>query len=420
MTGGRDVGRGMRVLISAYACETGRGSEGEIAWRLVHRLAEQHSVWVITRANLRPVHEVAFAQNPKPDGLHFIYFDLPWIFRFYKRRKRFFLVYYYLWQIGIGMRARRMVNAHKIDVLHHLTGGMDWMPAGLALCPGPLIWGPVGSENTYPEIRRNLTLASYIKDIARVAVRWVMRNVDPFVRLSGARAQVVLTHTIETMPRRYIPKMRPFVQTGIENTRALAQTKSGFARGDRLQLVFAGDLKDWKGARLALDAALRFFEAEPEAELTIIGDGPLYATMKAATRAHRHGDRVTFSGSLPMRSLLNTLRAGDVFLYPSFHHGMATVVLQAMLTGLPIVCIEGDATARAVGQEAGISVKLHHGRDPVEDMADALRELSADEPRRRALACAARNMAREQFSYDKLAGELVATYRQMIGAREES
>jgi glycosyltransferase involved in cell wall biosynthesis len=185
-------------------------------------------------------------------------------------------------------------------------------------------------------------------------------------------------------------------------------------------LVFAGELKDWKGARLALDAALRFFEVEPEAELTIIGDGPLRMEMEAAVRAHPAANRVAFVGQVSVETLLGELNEGDVFIYPSFHHGLATVVLQAMLTGLPIVCIEGDAIARTVGQEAGISVTLHHERDPVEDIADALRELSADEPRRRALACAARNMAREKYSYDKLAGELVATYRQMVGARKES
>lgn len=60
----------MKVLISAYACETGRGGEGEIGWRMVRRLAADHDVWVITRANLRAVHEAAFRQEPKPDRLH--------------------------------------------------------------------------------------------------------------------------------------------------------------------------------------------------------------------------------------------------------------------------------------------------------------------------------------------------------------
>ncbi len=118
----------MRILVSAYACETGRGSEGEIGWRLVLRLAENNDVWVITRANLRPIHEAAFQVTQKPARLHFVYFDLPWIFRFYKKGARFFLLYYYLWQIGVAIRARRLSRDVHFDVLHHLIGGMDWMP----------------------------------------------------------------------------------------------------------------------------------------------------------------------------------------------------------------------------------------------------------------------------------------------------
>ena len=91
----------MKILISAYTCETGRGSEGEIGWRLAHALAAKHEVTVLTRANLRDVHEESFKEHPKPKNLRFEYFDLPYIFRFYKKGKRGFLIYYYLWSFYV-------------------------------------------------------------------------------------------------------------------------------------------------------------------------------------------------------------------------------------------------------------------------------------------------------------------------------
>lgn len=396
----------MRFLISSYACETGRGSEGEIGWRLVLRLAESNDVWVITRANLRPVHEAAFERTPKPARLHFVYFDLPWIFRFYKKGARFFLVYYYLWQFGVGLKVRSLTKEHRFDVLHHLIGGMDWMPSGLALVPGKFVWGPVGSENTHPTMRRYLSPASRLKDRLRLMARWWMRNLDPFVRYTGARASVVLTHTRETMPTRYAHKMRAFTQTGIENSASLAKPKERFDRGDSLRLIFAGELKDWKGARLALDAALRFFEEEPMATLRVVGDGPLRRELEAVTRKHPQSSRVSFLGRLPMDALTQELHESDVFIYPSFHHGLATIVLQAMITGLPVVCIEGDATSRAVGKRAGITVSLSENADPVGGLAIALHALAQNEPERRRLAAAAREIAVSEYSYDQLAEDL--------------
>jgi glycosyltransferase involved in cell wall biosynthesis len=403
----------MKILISAYACETGRGGEGEIGWRIVHRLAEHHDVWVITRANLRALHQAEFLDTPKPARLHFIYFDMPWIFRFYKKGKRLFLLYYYLWQLGVGLLARRLMRQEKFDLIHHLTGGMDWMPAGLSLCSGPFLWGPVGSEDTHPVVLRKLRLRSRLKDRARVIVRSTMRNFDPFVRISGRRARIILTHTPETMPRRYAGKLRPFTQTGIEDVPTLARQKVDLGRQGPLRLLFAGELKDWKGARFALDAALKYFERDSGARLTVAGDGPLRAQMEEILCRHPQGDRVEMLGRVPMARLVELMGESDIFLYPSFHHGLATVVLQAMLTGLPVICIEGDATGRAVGQVAGITVTLNIDRNPVGDLADAIAELAGNEPHRQAMASDAQRLISHKYTYHVLVASIVSIYTTM-------
>lgn len=403
----------MKVLISAYACETGRGSEGEIAWRLVLELAKRHDIAVITRANLRPVHEEAFQRHGRPVNLQFIYFDLPWIFRFYKKGRRFFLLYYYLWQIGAGLLARRLQKEACYDLCHHLTGGMDWMPAGLALARGPFLWGPVGSEDTHPVLRRGLSTLSQWKDRLRLVARGTVRRFDPLVRLSGRRAGRILSHTPETMPRHLVRKMTPFTQTGIEETPSMVLPRENLGRAGELRLLFAGELKDWKGALLALQAALRFFEIYPSARLTIVGDGPLLSKITGMVAAHPHGDRVTLAGRLDMAGLVQAINHSDVFLYPSFHHGLATVVLQAMLTGVPVVCLEGDATGRTVKQEAGITVSLSNERDPVDDLASAIHRLAVDDTYRQSLARAAQTIARERHAYASLADRIEQIYREM-------
>ncbi|HLE82176.1 MAG TPA: glycosyltransferase family 1 protein, partial [Dehalococcoidia bacterium] len=42
-----------KVLISAYACEPGKGSEPNVGWNVAREMARQHDVWVLTRANNR-------------------------------------------------------------------------------------------------------------------------------------------------------------------------------------------------------------------------------------------------------------------------------------------------------------------------------------------------------------------------------
>ncbi|WP_339760462.1 glycosyltransferase family 4 protein [uncultured Hoeflea sp.] len=403
----------MKILISAYACETGRGGEGEIGWRVVREIAANHDVWVITRANLRDTHERTFRHEARPERLNFVYYDLPWILRVCKGGKRFFLLYYYMWQLGAGLHARRLMAKQTFDVCHHLTGGMDWMPAGLSLCRAPLLWGPVGSENTHPVMLRKLPLASRLKDRLRVAVRGVMRHADPFVRFSGQRARVVLSHTPETMPVRLSGKMKPYTQTGIENIPQLVRPKTNLARTGALRILYAGELKDWKGALLALKAALKYFERDRHATLTIAGNGPLEPDMRALVNRHPEGHRVVMAGHVPMDRLVTLMGQSDVFLYPSFHHGLATVVLQAMLTGLPVICLEGDATGRIVRQQAGMTVALAMDRDPATDLADAIDTLAGNEDRRQSLARQGQSMAREQYTYASLASGIERAYREI-------
>jgi hypothetical protein len=61
--------RRLNVLLSAYACEPGRGSEPAVGWNTAVELASHHEVWVLTRANNRPQIEARLAGDPVP-GLH--------------------------------------------------------------------------------------------------------------------------------------------------------------------------------------------------------------------------------------------------------------------------------------------------------------------------------------------------------------
>lgn len=388
-----------RVLISAYACEPGRGSEGEIGWSLVHELAKFNQVWVITRANNRAVHEATFAYAGKPEQLHFIYYDTPKWARWYKKGKRFFLVYYYCWQIGSFLEARKFIQREPIDFVHHLTGGMDWMPSGLAMLNLPFIWGPVGSEETHPEILRTLPFRVQLKELFRKLIRCCCREMDPLVRLTGKKAQMILSHTPENLPKRYQSKIRPYVQTGVLPTPRFACMKTSFKRGELFTVLYAGELVHWKGAAYALDAFLHFAQGKAEVRMVVMGEGPLRPQLQTKVVKAGMEAQVIFLGKVTMDVLIERMSSGDVFLYPCYHHGLATVVLQAMLTGLPVVCLEGDAIGRVVGSEGGITVPLLKGADFVRGLSDALSRLYSDETLRMNLAKQAQKMVLDRFSY---------------------
>ena len=61
----------LKVLVSAYACRPGEGSEPGVGWNVVRELVEYHDIWVLTRSDNRVSIESELTQHPLPE-LHFI------------------------------------------------------------------------------------------------------------------------------------------------------------------------------------------------------------------------------------------------------------------------------------------------------------------------------------------------------------
>src|SRR6266571_2530702 len=123
----------LKILISAYACEPGEGSEPGVGWNVAVEAARRHEVWVITRANNRRVIEAELARNPIPT-LQMVYHDLPRWTRWWKRGARGTRLYYYLWQLALYPVIRRLDRKIRFDVTHHVTFVNYWMPS---LLPAP-------------------------------------------------------------------------------------------------------------------------------------------------------------------------------------------------------------------------------------------------------------------------------------------
>src|SRR4051812_43085382 len=112
----------LKVLISAYACEPNKGSEPEVGWQWGLQMARFHDVVVLTRSNNRPAIEQALEairdRQPLP---RFAYHDLGALFLDFKRRFKALKLYYLLWQRSAHRVVARLQEAHRFDLMHHVT-----------------------------------------------------------------------------------------------------------------------------------------------------------------------------------------------------------------------------------------------------------------------------------------------------------
>jgi glycosyltransferase involved in cell wall biosynthesis len=202
------------------------------------------------------------------------------------------------------------------------------------------------------------------------------------------------------------------VYYGVENCpngRLADPTLNEMARGGPL-VGAVSVLREQKRLDLLVDAAPRVLERAPEARVAIVGNGPLRDELQAQARAlglDRHERFAMLPFEPPASRYLGAL---DLYVLPSAWEAMPIGALEALACGVPQIVTDVEGTREAV----------EHGRTGIllppdgRGLADAVVDLLADEPRRRAMAEASRARQRERFDVDRMAAETAAVYERAI------
>lgn len=142
---------------------------------------------------------------------------------------------------------------------------------------------------------------------------------------------------------------------------------------DRPLLLAAGRLHENKGFDILLQALTRI----PDAILWLAGSGPEEQALKQQCRELGLDPRVRFLG---WRSDVTALmRTADIFVCPSRHEGLGSIVMESWAHDCPIVATNSQGPGEVI--EDGVT-GLITPVDEVRPLADALNSLLADDRRR--------------------------------------
>ena len=413
----------MKILLSAYACEPGKGSEPGVGWNWTRELVRRgHEVWVLTRANNRTAIEEAVAAEGLA-GLRPVYFDLPRWARFWKRGQRGVHAYYYLWQLAAARLVRRLCREEGFDVAHHVTFVNYWQPSALAFADAPFIWGPVGGGEDAPRaFWRDFSLRGRAYETARTLLRQ-RGEADPLVRLAARKAAVAFATTEETAARlRSLGAHEVRVMSGVgllgEERDLLARLPE--APPHPIRFLSLGRLLHWKGYHLALRAFARVAATLPEAEYWVVGDGPERQRLEALADELGIGGRVRFWGGLPRPRALELLSQSHVLVHPSLHDSGGWVCVEAMAVGRPVVCLDLGGPAVQVTVETGFKVPAWDPDQAVAGLAEAMLRLAGDRTLLQRMGEAGRRRVASDFAWERRVAEMEDVYRAVAEGRRRS
>lgn len=391
--------RRLKVLLSAYACEPGKGSEEGVGWNVAREIARFHDIWVLTRANNRSVIEAELARNPVPN-LNFVYFDLPRWARWWKRGRREVQLYYYLWQIGAYFVALRLHREVTLDLVHHVTFVKYWAPSFLGRLPIPFLWGPVGGGESAPKsFWPSFGTRGFLYEGLREIARWLAEH-DPFVLQTARRGTLVLATTQETatrLNRLGVGAVKVFSQLGLCEAELRMLSAVPPPPMTTIRFISVGNLLHFKGFHIGLAA---FAQSRlSEAEYWIIGDGPERKRLERLAHNLGVAKQVFFLGKLPRTEVLNKLAECHVLVHPGLHDSGGWVCLEGMAAGRPVVCLDLGGPAVQVTEESGIKVTALLPEQTVRELATAMRRLAEDSDLRQRMGEAARRKVQNVFSW---------------------
>jgi len=130
------------------------------------------------------------------------------------------------------------------------------------------------------------------------------------------------------------------IPMGVDAERLRAE--SGAAPPAEKRVLFVGRLVEKKGLEYLIRAFPEVLSRHPDAQLIVVGDGPLRGGMEALTRKLGLEDQVDFVGGKPHLELARFYSACRVFVGPS------VVAESGDTEGLPVAFVEAMAAGRPV------------------------------------------------------------------------
>jgi glycosyltransferase involved in cell wall biosynthesis/thymidylate kinase len=390
-----------KVLVSAYACEPGRGSEPGVGWRMCEAISRECDAWIITRKNNKGPIEREMRKTPHPN-MHFSYVDLPPWARFWKKGERGVRVYYYLWQFAAWWEAQKLIRTVKFDVAQHVTFVNDYMGTFLALLPIPFVWGPIGSPGKRPGQVWN-SFFKLIFERREYYLKNCIRALDPLLWLSAIRAKVVVgvnNDICTRFPLNFIAADKYVSHTAIGVENALIDVTSRHINPENeFRVISVGRLIRIKNVEISIRAFALLSQYLPTARFTVVGDGRLKPYLEQLVKHLNIEEKVEFVGLISRAEVMVRMSQSDVFLFPSYEaEGM--VVLEALAQGLPVVCLNYGGPGKMVTPACGFAVEVDAQDRMIEKLGNALSLLASDRNLWREMSDAARRHIEQNYLWE--------------------
>ncbi len=411
------------LLVIAYACAPGRGSEWGVGWSFVQEMSKTQPVWVITHEDNRADIEPHLKLHSTPHPIHVRYARLPWYISWLRNTNYTLLnVHYYFWQFVAAGAARQLHDQVRFDLVQHVSYQRWWMhTAGAALSKFGVkfIFGPVVGGDLMPRnFKGDIPLWARWSEFQRWLAVSLWR-LDPMLRRCVRRADLVLAGTrnaYDSLGKLGATRivMVPCTQLSAPPILAAAQAERDALPANRpFRIVSAGGMSYYRGIDLALRA---FARAEiPNSQYVHACDGLYRPRLEALVKELGLEGRVIFTGDAPHSTNVKVVATADIYVHTVLRDSSGLIV-EAEALGIPVVTMDHNSMGLLVDETVGHKIAIGKDATPegvIKELTYLFKKWYADPELRQQLGKAGKTHAL-QFNADSLAATFRKHQRELL------
>jgi glycosyltransferase involved in cell wall biosynthesis len=403
------------ILATCYAVNPYKGSEDGMGWNFVCQIARFNKVFAITRENNKTAIEKYMNENPDAvyDNIDFLYFDLPYWMRFWKKGGRGAMLYYYMWQRGIVSFVQK--QNLKFDIAHNVNFHNDWTPSFLWKLKKPMVWGPIGHHPLIPkQYLKPYTFKYLLKDRATWLVKNYFWNCSFSLKRTVKNAAHIWCMNSEVPP---ILKLKSQKTSVLPSVATEDFFEKRMVENKNFKIISVGRFVPLKGFDLTIHSFIKFIFSLPISErkyckLILVGSGPEKEFYIKIINENKVSSYVDIIEWIDRKDLMKIYQKSSVFLFPS-HEGAGMVVAEALSFGLPVVCLDNEGPGQYIHSDCGIKVPHSDYQSTIYQLGEALQKLYSDSNLLSRLSTGARKQYEERFTWNSRGEHLNNIYNQL-------
>lgn len=237
------------------------------------------------------------------------------------------------------------INSEKFDLLHHILPfglGKTYNLSFFFLAKLPKVIGPIQSpipffkdniedankkESSFGSILIKQFMIVILSPILEFLSFQTLKKSDRIIVVNEFTKNILISKKIDAKKIVIIPP-------GVDCSKF---KQKSYKKRKKLELISVGALIDRKGFDMLIKAVCEVVKVNNNVRLRIIGIGPQKEKLESQVKELGLKKFIFFEGRIPYSDIQKYYRSADIFVTMTRAEGFATISLEALASGLPII-----------------------------------------------------------------------------------